>query len=162
MSCNTAPEPQHHWLRQLVGDWTFDAECVMGPDQPASKLSGIESIRSLGDLWIIAEGKGEMPGGGLMESRMTLGFDPAKNKFVGTWIGSVMANLFVYEGELDPARKVLPLYTTGPSFADPTKLATYQDVIQIESASRRLLWSQTQGDDGAWTRFMTSTYSRVG
>ncbi len=155
------PEKQHEWLKQLVGEWTCEGECFMGPDQPPMKNKGTERVAMLGDLWVILEGKGEMPDGGAMESRMTVGYDPTKKKFVGTWIGSPMAHLFVYEGELDATGKVLPLKTMGPSFMDPTKMVEYHDVIEITGPNERLLWSQTQGPDGKWMKFMTMRYTRV-
>lgn len=155
------PEKQHEWLKQLAGEWKCEGSCFMGPDQPEMKSKGTERVVMLGDLWAVLEGKGEMPDGGVMESRMTVGYDPAKKKFVGTWIGSPMAHLFVYEGELDATGKVLPLKTMGPSFTDPTKMVEYHDVIEIKGPNERLLWSQTQGPDGKWMKFMTMTYTRV-
>ncbi len=155
------PEKQHEWLKRFVGEWTNEAECLMGPGQPVQTLRGRESVRMLGDLWIVAEGTSSTPGGGSMTSLMTLGYDPHKKRFVGSWIGSPMASQFVYEGELDAAGVVLPLTSTGPSFADPAKIATYQDVQEIHPDGRRVMWSQVRGDDGAWTRFMTVNYRRV-
>jgi len=58
-------------------------------------------VRSLGGLWILAEGRGEMPGGAPATMLMTLGYDPAKNRFVGTWVGSMMTHLWVYQGWLN-------------------------------------------------------------
>ncbi len=47
------PEPsvEHQFLMQLVGEWEFERECVMGPDQPPQKSIGKQSIRALGSLW---------------------------------------------------------------------------------------------------------------
>ena len=55
---------EHEWLAKLVGDWTFETEAVMGPGQPPVKGTGTERVRSLGGLWIVGEGSGEMPGDG--------------------------------------------------------------------------------------------------
>ena len=71
------PQPQHRWLETLVGEWTYEIEGVMAPDQPPIKTRGVEVVRSLGGLWTIAEGEGDTPDGGSMKSVMTLGFDPA-------------------------------------------------------------------------------------
>lgn len=156
------PVSQHRWLKQLVGEWTYEYECKMGPDQPAMKLTGREKVRMLGDLWVIAESTGEMPDGGSMSSIMTVGFDPAKNRYVGSWVGSPMASMFIYEGQLDDSGKVLPLNTEGPSFTDPSKMARYQDVIEIVGEGKRTMTSQALGDDGTWTQFMQATYTRKG
>lgn len=50
------PQKEHEWLRQLVGDWTIEAA---SPDDPDNPLQGAETVRALGDLWIVAEGEGE-------------------------------------------------------------------------------------------------------
>lgn len=66
------PQEAHHWLQQLVGEWTYESEADMGPDQPPAKATGTENVRSLGGLWTLAEGEGEMPGGGMAKTLMTL------------------------------------------------------------------------------------------
>ncbi len=51
------PEPhaEHRWLQRLVGEWTYEAECDMGPGQPPVKTNGRESVRALGPLWTVGE-----------------------------------------------------------------------------------------------------------
>lgn len=158
---HTEPTREHAWLKRFVGEWTYETQCPGKPGEPPMKMRGRESVRMIGELWVVGESRGEMPGGGAMTSLMTLGYDPAKKKFVGTWIGSPMANLFVYEGQLDASGRVLPLDTTGPSFTDPGKTVRYQDVVELHEDGRRLLWSQAMGDDGTWQKFMTAEYRRA-
>jgi len=55
------PGPEHQWLQQLVGEWTFETECSMGPDQPPIKNAGRETVRSLGGFWTIGNGNSEDP-----------------------------------------------------------------------------------------------------
>ena len=45
------PRDEHRWLHRLVGDWTFEGEAVMGPDQPPARMTGRERVRMLGDAW---------------------------------------------------------------------------------------------------------------
>jgi Protein of unknown function (DUF1579) len=158
----TKPEPQkeHRWLEQLVGDWTFEGEALMAPDQPPAKATGTETVRSLGGLWTIAEGQGDMPGCGPATTILTLGYDRAKKRFVGTFIASMMTNMFSYVGTLDASQKVLTLETEGPSMTDPAKMAKYRDIIEIKSANERTLTSRLLGDDGNWHQFMSATYRR--
>ena len=156
----TEPQKQHQWLQKLVGEWTFEGEGITGPDQPAQKFTGTESVRSLGGLWIIAEGRGEMPGGGPSTTVMTLGYDPQKGRFVGTFIASMMTNMWVYDGELDGSERMLTLDTEGPNMASEGKMARYKDVIEFKSDDHRTLTSYMLGDDGEWHRFMTGNYRR--
>jgi len=152
---------EHKWLQKLVGDWTFEGECSMGPGQPTSKYTGTETVRSLGGLWSVCEGQGEMPGGGTMTSIMTLGFDPSKQRFVGTFIATMMTHLWIYDGALDPTGTMLILEAEGPSFTDPGKSVNYRDVIEFKSDDHRVLTSQVPGENGEWQVFMTANYRRV-
>jgi len=154
------PQEQHRWLQRLVGEWTFEGEASMGPGQPPEKFTGTESVRSLGGLWILAEGQGECPGGGAATTMMTLGYDPQKKRYVGTWIGSMMNHLWVYDGALDAAGRVLTLETEGPNMAAEGKVAKFKDVMELKSDDHRVLTSRAMGEDGAWHTFMTAHYRR--
>ncbi len=155
------PTPEHEWLLQFVGDWTFESECMMGPDQPPMKSAGNQKTRSLGSLWTLGEMESVGPDGQAMRSVITLGFDPAKLRFVGTFVASCMTHLWPYDGQLDAARKVLTLDSAGPSFTDHGTMAKYQDIIEIIDKDQYLLWSQFQNPDGSWTQFMSAKYTRV-
>jgi hypothetical protein len=155
------PQKEHHWLQRLVGDWTYESDSSMGPGQPRQKFRGTETVRTVGGLWIIADGQGEMPGGGVAKMVLTLGYDAQAKRFVGTWIGSMMTYMWVYDGSLDSAERVLTLNAEGPSFVAEGKTARYQDVIELVSDDHRTLTSRTLGDDGTWHQFMTAHYRRT-
>lgn len=155
------PKDEHRWLQQLVGDWTYEGECVMGPDKPSEKSTGKETVRALGDLWVVGESEGEMPGcAETATMRITLGYDPAKDRFVGTWVGSMMPLLWTYEGFLDADRKILTLESEGPSFSGDGSTSKYRDIIEIKSPTERLFYSKVLGPDGNWNQFMTCRYSK--
>jgi hypothetical protein len=157
---NVEPQQEHQWLQRLVGEWSFEGECIMGPDQPPSKHLGSESVRSIGGLWTLGEGRGEGPDGSQMTSFMTLGYDPQSKSFVGTFIASMMTHLWIYNGTLDAAGKVLTLDTEGPDFSGGPNLVKYQDIIEFVSDDHRVLKSQLVGPDGKWMQFMTAHYRR--
>jgi len=155
------PQKEHEWLQQLVGDWTYECECTMEPGKPPEKFKGSERVRTLGGLWLLCEGVGEMPGGGTAATLMTLGYDPGKQKYLGTWVGSMMTHLWVYDGSLDAEEKVLTLNTEGPNCGGDDKLVKQRDVIEVKSDEERVLTSYMQGEDGEWRPFMTAHYRRV-
>ena len=155
-------QEQHQWLSRLIGEWTYETEAIMTPGEPAMKFSGSEVVRSLGELWVLCEGQGEMPGGEIGHTIMTLGYDPRVGHFVGSFIGSMMTHLWIYEGALDATGRVLTLGAEGPSFTEEGKLARYRDVIEIYSADHRRLSSSALRDDGTWYEFMTAHVRRVG
>jgi Protein of unknown function (DUF1579) len=155
------PQREHRWLQRLVGDWTYEVVDAPGqPDKPSSKATGTERVRSLGDLWVLAEGEGEMPGGGPATTLMTLGYDPRTKRFVGTWIGSMMTHMWIYDGALDANERALALESEGPAMSGDG-LARYRDTIAFKSDDERTLTASVLNPDGTWHSFMTATYRRV-
>ncbi|MBW4661226.1 MAG: DUF1579 domain-containing protein [Drouetiella hepatica Uher 2000/2452] len=156
----TQPQKEHQWLQKLVGEWTYETEALMEPDQSPVISTGTETVRSLGGFWILAEGEGEMPGCGLATTLMTLGYDPQKQRYVGTWVGSMMTYLWQYDGELDAGETVLTLNSEGPVMTGEEKIGKYKDVIEVKSDNHRVLTSHMLRDDGQWQHFMTAHYWR--
>ena len=146
------PEPtaEHRWLERFVGTWTMTGHDGVG--------SWVETIRSIGGLWVIAEGEGEMGGCGRHTTVMTIGFDPAKGRFLGTFLGSMMTHLWIYEGVLDGDRLVLD--TVGPDMSSSGGLKRFQDIIELMPDGSRRLTSLIETDDGTWKTFMEAAYSR--
>lgn len=160
------PQQKHQWLQKLVGEWTYEGECPMGPDQSPSRYQGTERVLSIGGMWVLGEGEGEMPGGGTARMLITLGYDPNRKRYVGTWVGSMMAYLWVYEGELDASGKVLTLNSVGPLFGsdgtpDWSRMIQYKDVIEFHDDDHRTFSGHMLGEDGQWVQIMSSEYRRV-
>ena len=155
------PQQEHRWLQRLVGEWTSEMEAVMHEGGAPVTETGTESTRSIEGLWVVSEGRGTTADGRPATSLMTLGYDPARQRFVGTFVASMMTNLWVYEGELDAARDVLTLHTEGPSVAEEGKTTRYRDTIEMRGDDHRILSSSYLGDDGQWRRFMTAHYRRT-
>jgi hypothetical protein len=161
--CTGVAEPQkeHQWLQQMVGEWDCQGEAIMVPDQPAVTWKGTETVRSIGGLWVVGEGVGEMPGGGESRNIMTIGFDPRKGRFTGTFIASMGTHLWIYDGELDASGKVLTLSAEGPSMNPEEKsYKSYRDVVEVVSPSQRTLTSFMQTPEGRWMQIMKATYRR--
>jgi hypothetical protein len=155
----TEPQIQHQWLDKFIGTWTSETEYIMEPDLPPSKMTGTEVVRSIGGVWIVAEGAGDMSDGDARITMMTLGFDPQLDRFVGTFVGSMMMHLWLYNGSLDATGKVLNLDTEGPNFTQ-NGMAKYKDSIEFIDDNHRVMTSQILGDDGNWLLFMTAHYQR--
>jgi hypothetical protein len=163
------PQAEHQWLQKFVGEWTYESECSMGPGQAPQKFTGTESVRSIGGLWVVGEGRGEMPGGGTATMNNTLGYDTQKRRYVGTFIGSMMTTLWIYDGTVDPSGTVLTLSAEGPrcpgdgSPGDGSpgdgKMAKYQDVVTFKGDDR-IFTSSVLGEDGQWHEFVRATYRR--
>jgi len=155
----SAPTREHGWLHRILGDWTYETEATM-PDGSSHKANGTEKVRALGPYWVVGEGEGEMPAGGSARWTVTMGYDAAMKRFRGSWVGSMMGFMFLYDGALTEDGMSLPLESQGPAF-DGSGMATYRDTVTMLDANTRTLTSEVQGPDGGWTRFMHGTFRRV-
>ncbi len=131
----------------------------MGPDQPPMKSTMVTTMRKLGELWIVGEMVGETPGGTHATSIISLGFDPAKARFVGSFISSMMTHLWPYDGTLDEAKKVLTLDSLGPGFTGATD-CQYQDIIEVFGPGHYQMRSQTLMESGEWYQFMVADFRK--
>ncbi|MCU0718443.1 MAG: DUF1579 domain-containing protein [Pirellula sp.] len=152
-------QKEHHWLSRLVGNWEFEHDCKM-PDGTDAKSGGKMVCRMLGELWLICESTGVAPDGGSWSSVMTIGFEPTKNAYVGTFIGSMMANIWHYRGVMDDDGVTLPLESEGPKF-DGSGMGKYRDTIKIIDENTWLFTSDFQLDDGTWNPFMSGAHRRI-
>ncbi|MEP9352931.1 DUF1579 domain-containing protein [Xanthobacter sp. KR7-65] len=152
------PTDAHMWLKRLVGEWSVEAPSYDGE----GTVKGTETVRTLGDLWVICEAHMEMPDGSAGKTVMTLGYDPQKGKIVGSWVGSMMTYLWVYEGSIDAAGACLTLDARGPTFDETGAFTDYQDIITFEGDDARVLRSRQRLPDGAWQDLFSARYSRSG
>ena len=151
---------QHRWLQQLVGDWRVEPVALPG-EPPPPPHGGRETVRMLGEIWLLADGSGTMPDGAPARMQMMLGYDPVQHCFVGTWIGSMMTHLWVYRGTLSDDQRLLSLDAVGPVCEGPPgATANYRDQIEIIGPDERLLHGNIELPDGSWKRFMTTRYRR--
>ena len=155
------PREEHRFLEKLVGDWVVTAttgheDC--GADDASSAWT--ETVRSVGGLWVVSEGRGTMPDGNPGEMLMTLGYDARLGHYVGTWVGSMMDKLWVYKGWIEPDGKTLTLEAEGPSFEDPAKTDVYHDVITFHDDDTRTFSGSVRLPDGTFKTFMTSEMQR--
>lgn len=159
--CPQMPEPaqEHAWLQRFVGEWATEAQMFMEPGQPPTKATGDESCRSLGGFWVVADGESnspEMP----FSYRLTLGYDPEKKKYIGTWVDSMSSYLWKYEGAVDATGKTLTLETTGPSPTMPGKMIQFREATEFISQDQRRFNSSMQGEDGKWSTLLIVNYQR--
>lgn len=154
------PQEEHNWLAPLLGDWEFTHFCSPGPDQDPLESTGKVMVRSLGGMWYLLESTGRMPEGDDWSSVMTLGFDPQQNRYIGSFVGSMMSHFWIYSGELDSTGKILKLSVEGPKF-DGSGMTLYEDSIEIISDDEWYLRSKILTDEGDWIQFMEGRHCRV-
>ena len=112
--CGTppGPGPEHQTLKEAVGTWNVDCTFYMDPSQPPMVCEAKETIEMLGEFFTVSLFEADF-GGMDFKGRATLGFDPERKKFTGTWIDSMSPHMFPYEGDYDAATKTLEMSGQG-------------------------------------------------
>lgn len=155
------PQKEHLWLKKLLGEWRSECEMSLEPGKDPELFVGTDTVHTVGEIWIQAVSKGPMPGGGEAQTIMTLGYDPDERQFVGTFIGSMMTYLWVYNsGELDTSERVLTLHCEGPAFDNPGQKTRFKDVIEFINDNERTLTGNMLDKDGQWQQLMVVKYTR--
>lgn len=150
---------EHRWLQKFVGEWESSAKAPAVGDQPAVECRGTMTSSTLGDLWVVNRIEADVMGT-TMSGIQTIGYDPAKKKYVGTWVDSIINHLWHYEGTVDEAGTTLTLEAEGPNFTSPGKTAKFRDAYQFVSNDKIIATSSMQSDKGDWVVFMTGTMQR--
>jgi len=151
--------PEQAWLKQLAGEWDVQFKTYMQPDQPPVEAAGSDSVRAIGDHWVIAETKFTMMGTPL-SGVLSVGYDAGKKQFNATWIDSTSGNLWVYEGTLNEAGDTLTLETEGPSMQNLNETARYKEIITIKGKDHRTFSSSIETEDGQWMTILEADYRR--
>ncbi len=148
------PGPEHQMLAKDVGTWDATVEMFMAPGAPPAVSKGTETVAMMGGFWQLTEFKSEMMGQPF-EGRGATGYDPAKKKYVGTWVDTMTPAYYTLEGSYDTATKSLTTIMEGP---DPSgAVAKTKAVTEWKDADTRVF--TMYGPDGT-TPGMRITYKR--
>jgi hypothetical protein len=154
------PEKEHQWLKKFVGEWTTTSKASMGPEQPPMECSGTIESRMIGEFWVVNEMQ-SMPQGVPMRGVQTIGYDPARKKYVGTWVDSMMNHLWLYEGTVDEAGNKLTLEAEGPNFLADGRVTKFRDAYEFKTPDHIVITASMLGEDGKWITFMTGDSKRT-
>lgn len=151
------PTAQHAWLERFVGEWDFEMEAAMGPDGATSKSKGTDQARMIGGFWLVSEAaNNDFP----FRCVLTLGYDPRKAKYVGTFVDSMTGYLWQYLGTVDATGQTLSLETEGPSPVAEGQTTRFREVTEFKSDKERVFTSSMQLPDGNWVVGCTIRFRR--
>jgi hypothetical protein len=153
------PTKEHELLKKFVGEWESTAEAVAGPNMPAMTCKGRSSAKMLGGFWVVIEAETDMMGMKI-NALQTIGYDPARKRYIGTWVDSMFNHKWDYVGTVDDAGKKLTLEAEGPNFMAEGKTAKFRDSYEFKSPDHIEATSSMQGEDGKWVTFMTGQIKR--
>jgi hypothetical protein len=154
------PTEEHKWLEQFVGEWESTAKSEAVPGVPEMTCEGKISSRMLGGFFVVNEMKNNVEGMEI-EAIQTIGYDPQKKKYIGTYTDSMMSHMWVYEGKVDETGKILTLEAEGPNMMEPGKTAMYRDIYEFKSKDEIVATAQYQDAEGKWVTMMKGTSKRV-
>ncbi|HEX8394943.1 MAG TPA: DUF1579 domain-containing protein [Longimicrobium sp.] len=150
----------HPFLARMLGEWTYVFQATAAQGEPPVRFSGTETVRHLGGVWIAAEGRGENPDGSVSTTLMTLGYDAARQRVAGAYIGSMLAHQWLYDGQVSADGTAVALDSEGPSYTVEGATARYVDTIRFVSDDHRVMTSRFQDENGEWQDFMRIDYHR--
>ncbi|MFK7738848.1 MAG: DUF1579 domain-containing protein [Planctomycetota bacterium] len=151
------PQKEHQPLAAQVGTWDAKMEYTDFTTGKAATSKGT-SIRKqpLGGMWLIDQFQTTMMGMPF-KGMGTTGYDPAKKKYVGTWIDSMTPSLMVLEGNYDKTGKILTM--SGMGVGMDGKPAMHRMVTTEKDANTHVFEMFVAGPDGD-IKVMTITYTR--
>jgi hypothetical protein len=149
------PGPEHEMLKKDVGTWDATVEMMMPPGPP-SKGTEVNALGP-GGLWLITDFKSEMMGAPFQGHGVT-GWDPAKKKYVGTWVDSMSTGVFTSEGTYDAASRSMNALMSGPG--EDGQPMTMKAVTQYKDDDTRVFTMFMKGPDGKEAPTMRITYKR--
>lgn len=153
------PVKEHELLGQFAGEWDMAAETVPAPGQESIRCTGVESAKMVGGFWLVGQSESSMFGTPV-SNVLTIGYDPAKKKYIGTFLCSMDSTLWKYEGTMDDSGKKLTLETEGPSPLGDGKTAKFRETLELKDKDHKVFTSYMQTDDGQWMKIVTMEYRR--
>jgi hypothetical protein len=148
------PGPEHELLKKDVGTW--DATVEMGPGAPPTPGTETNTLGP-GGLWLISDFKSSMMGTPFQGHGVS-GWDPAKKKYVGTWVDSMTTSVAVIESTYDPAARTMTAWLDAPGpDGKPTRTKA---VTQYKDDDTRVFTMYMPGPDGKEAPGMRITYKR--
>lgn len=152
---------EHEILKLEEGNWDAEVTMFMGPAGPYSpphKSKGKESNRMIGDFWIVSDFTGEFEGM-KFTGRGQFGYDPAKKKYVGTWIDSFSPNDTKMVGTWDAEKKTMTYETSGVGMdGNPSK---GKNVVVYGDDSRKMTMYVAAPGTDQLIKVMEITYTRA-
>jgi len=150
----SAVSPEHQVLAKDVGTWDAEIE-IRFPGAPVQRTTGVSENRiACGGRWLIAEFR---TASGDFEGHGVFGYDPQKQRYVGTWVDTMRAFLAPMEGTWDAAARTMT-FTAEAVF--PHGPMRWRETTESVDDDTRIFRTFMPGPDGAEIETLTTTYRR--
>lgn len=152
------PTEQHKMLTGGAGVWDADITFwVEGPDGPTSKSKGVETVQTVGPFWVASDLEYEFMGMNV-KGHGVMGYDPGKEKFVGTWFDSTNPLVSTMEGSLEKDKNRIAYVG---AFSSPEGEIKFKilDYLPKDGKKEFEMHMQVPGTD-EFAKFMHITYTK--
>jgi hypothetical protein len=150
------PGAHHKVLERKVGTW--DATVTIPGIEWAAPSTAVYTAKlDHGGLWLVADYRGTFNGQPFTGHEVQ-GFDALKDKFVGTWVDSMMDHIMSFEGAYDEKTQTLAMFTD--SFDLDGKPIKERHDTKFVDADNWVFTMNQLSIDGAYKPTMTITYKR--
>jgi hypothetical protein len=153
------PTEQHRKLRAEVGTWDVTIKSWADPNGDPIESKGTETDRLMpGGLWLIQDFRGEF-GGASFRGHGTMGYDPFKKKYVGTWVDSMSSSLMTIEGDFEADGKTLVMEGNATNPADGGAIPVRLTTVATGDDTRVFTMNMKMGDE--YVKMMEMTYKKT-
>jgi len=152
------PTAEHSGMARAEGTWDASVEISMGsPGTPPQLSKAVETNRlCCAGLWLVTEFKSN-PGSASFEGHGITGYEPAKKKYVSTWVDSDLTSPMVSEGAYDATGRTL---TLRGSMMSRGKTLQWRSVEVWKDDDTRQFTLFMRGPDGKETPGLNIAYTR--
>ena len=150
------PTAEHRRLLKKVGEWAVQCTYFWGA-QPMT-VTGSDRLEALGGFWTVGHFKCDT-GPVTIHGLSTSGYDPEKERFVGTWQDSTNPFHYYFEGGFDETGKRLEM--EGDNI-DPLSgnLVKYRSVETFHDDDNRMLELYVENTTGEEMQVLEYEYKR--
>jgi hypothetical protein len=151
------PGKEHERLKQHEGTWDAKAKFTFAPGQPAEESTAVYvATMGGGGLWLVDDYKGTLAGS-KFEGHGVATWDPAKKKYVFTWIDSMSCHISVGEGDEDKEGNIVSSWEEKGPDGKTQKVKHVMSPVVKDAWTYRFL---VVGDDGKETEMGLISYTR--
>lgn len=147
---------EHAVFQKDVGTWDAQVEVRPGAGVAPQSSKGVMVSRLIcGSQWLVMDFKIESSD---FEGHGLYGWDPAKKKYVGTWVDSMRTTLAQAEGTWDAATRTMTFWN---ELKLPNgNLMRWREVTETRDADTQVFRSFMPTPDGKEFETLTVTYTR--
>lgn len=147
------PGPEHAQLKTLEGTWDTVMTVADGKKSKGVAIYKMEC----GGFWLTSDYKGDFEGAPFQGKGLD-GYDPAKKKYVGVWVDSMLTVPMIMEGTRDESTKTTTM--TGEAPGPDGKPMKMKGVTKETDNNHMTFDMYMTGPDGKETKGFTIEYTR--